>query len=173
MCARLGTFKWAWGSNVSLVSRGLSGLALCAVTFLVTVTLHGPLWADIAAKGPVIEQARGEKCVEPPGVMRRQHWEFLKHQRDDTVHGGIRGAKYSLKSCVACHASLETNSVTAAKTNFCVSCHVYTAVKIDCFECHANRPDLTNTAFLPLVHPDVGTSKLRQLARKIASGEEN
>ena len=26
--------------------------------------------------------------------MRRNHMDLLKHQRDDTVHGGIRGAKY-------------------------------------------------------------------------------
>ena len=27
-----------------------------------------------------------------------------------------------------------------AKTDFCVSCHSYAAVKIDCFECHASKP---------------------------------
>lgn len=71
--------------------------------------------------------------------MRRQHMEFLKHQRDDTVRGGIRGAKYSLKACVDCHASQKTASVTKAETNFCVSCHTYAAVKIDCFECHTSK----------------------------------
>ena len=72
--------------------------------------------------------------------MRRSHMDMLKHQRDDTVHGGIRGAKVSLKACVECHASRETRSVAAARTDFCVSCHSYAAVKIDCFECHASRP---------------------------------
>jgi hypothetical protein len=45
---------------------------------------------------PVIPPAMGERCVEPNDVMRREHMDFLMHQRDDTVHAGIRGAKYSL-----------------------------------------------------------------------------
>ena len=90
---------------------------------------------------PVIETARpGTQCVADPATMRRTHMELLKHQRDDTVHGGIRGAKASLKACVECHASRQTHSVAAAKTDFCVSCHSYAAVQIDCFECHASRP---------------------------------
>ena len=90
--------------------------------------------------GPVIEWATGGHCVEPPEVMRRFHMDYLKHQRDDTLQRGIRGAKYSLKACVECHASRTSNSVTAAPTNFCISCHSYAAVKIDCFQCHATQP---------------------------------
>ncbi len=90
---------------------------------------------------PTIERAtKGERCVEAPALMRRNHMAMLKHQRDETVFGGIRGAKYSLKECIACHASTQTGSVAKTDTNFCVSCHTYTAVKIDCFECHAPRP---------------------------------
>ena len=100
---------------------------------------------------PVIEPARGGQCVEDPAFMRRNHMTLLKHQRDDTVRGGIRGAKYSLKACIECHASQATNSVAVSQTNFCVSCHSYAAVKIDCFECHATQPQ--KTSFLPLVHP--------------------
>ena len=90
---------------------------------------------------PVIEPAKpGSQCVADPATMRRTHMDLLKHQRDDTVRGGIRGAKASLKACISCHASRETQSVAAAPTNFCVSCHSYAAVKIDCFECHTSRP---------------------------------
>ena len=88
---------------------------------------------------PVIEKAAGAQCVEPAPVMRRNHMRYLKHQRDDTVRGGIRGAKYSLKDCVDCHASQKTASVNRTETNFCVSCHSYAAVKIDCFECHTGK----------------------------------
>ena len=88
---------------------------------------------------PVIEKAAGAQCVEPAPVMRRNHMAYLKHQRDDTVRGGIRGAKYSLKDCIDCHASQKTGSVNQAETNFCVSCHSYAAVKIDCFECHTGK----------------------------------
>jgi hypothetical protein len=90
---------------------------------------------------PVIQTARpGTQCVADPAIMRRSHMEMLKHQRDDTVHGGIRGAKASLKACVECHASPATGSVAQGPADFCVSCHSYAAVKIDCFECHASRP---------------------------------
>ncbi|MDE2416785.1 MAG: hypothetical protein KGN32_03180 [Burkholderiales bacterium] len=99
---------------------------------------------------PVIEAARGGQCVEDPAFMRRNHMELLKHQRDDTMRGGVRGAKYSLKTCIECHASQATNSVAATPTNFCVSCHSYAAVKIDCFECHATQPQKASS-FHPLV----------------------
>ena len=90
---------------------------------------------------PVIERAAaGTQCVEPPETMRRSHMDLLRHQRDDTVHGGIRGAKHSLKGCVDCHASRTSNSVAKAPGDFCVACHSYAAVKIDCFECHSSKP---------------------------------
>lgn len=90
---------------------------------------------------PAIEPARaGTQCVAPPDVMRRDHPQMLKHQRDETVHRGVREARDSLQRCVGCHASAATGSVAQAKTDFCSSCHAYAAVKIDCFECHASRP---------------------------------
>jgi hypothetical protein len=89
---------------------------------------------------PAIEPATaGTQCVEPADVMRRYHMRFLEHQRDETVHGGVRGAKHSLKACIDCHASAKTASVAGAETNFCVSCHSYAAVRIDCFECHTSK----------------------------------
>jgi hypothetical protein len=32
--------------------------------------------------------------------------------------------------------------VAASDTNFCQSCHTYAAVKLDCFECHTNKPQV-------------------------------
>ena len=89
---------------------------------------------------PVIETARGGECVADRAFMRRNHMKLLMHQRDDTLRGGIRTGKYSLKACIACHSSSTSQSVTAEPSNFCQSCHIYAAVKIDCFECHANTP---------------------------------
>jgi predicted CXXCH cytochrome family protein len=101
-------------------------------------------WIGAAGGGadaPLIERAvRGERCVEDTPTMRRNHMRFLEHQRDATVHGGIRGARHSLKGCIDCHASKTSGSVAQAKTDFCVGCHSYAAVKIDCFDCHATRP---------------------------------
>ena len=111
---------------------------------IVLLMLAGAVFAaDDGARTlqPAIERAaKGEQCVADPALMRRNHMDMLKHQRDDTVHGGIRGAKYSLKECIGCHASAKTGSVAQAPTDFCVSCHRYAAVSIDCFECHSSRP---------------------------------
>jgi len=120
---------------------------------------------------PVIEAARGDKCVEDPAFMRRNHMELLKHQRDDTVRGGIRAAKYSLKACIECHASKTSGSVTVASTNFCQSCHSYAAVKIDCFECHANKPP--QTSFHPLVsHGEPGGQPLSLQLRRVVAQQQ-
>lgn len=133
------------------------------------------LWAGIAQAAdssvgrvpkPVIEIARGGQCVEDPATMRRDHMKFLNHQRDETVHGGVRGAKHSLKSCIECHASQTNQSVATTQTNFCISCHSFAAVKIDCFQCHASKPAAT-TAFHPLVHSSGTTAKLTRQVRAL------
>ena len=89
---------------------------------------------------PTIEPAQaGTQCVAPPQVMRRDHPAMLKHQRDATVHRGVRQARDSLRGCIECHASQTTGSVAQARTDFCSSCHSYAAVQIDCFECHSSK----------------------------------
>jgi len=84
---------------------------------------------------PRITIEKGEACVAPTGEMRRDHMKFLLHQRDRTVHQGLREPRFSLKECVDCHADRASGSVLGEK-GFCASCHAYAAVKIDCFECH-------------------------------------
>ncbi|MBI3445168.1 MAG: Hdr-like menaquinol oxidoreductase cytochrome c subunit [Magnetospirillum sp.] len=99
--------------------------------------------ASFAADLPTLPKAKGEACIEASATMRRDHPDMLRHQRDDTLRQGIRGAKASLKECVACHAA-ETTEGRAIPVNdpgqFCQSCHAYAAVKPDCFECHATTP---------------------------------
>ena len=87
---------------------------------------------------PQFKITKGDKCVEPTDVMREQHMEFILHQRDETVHRGIRTSKYSLQNCVSCHADPVTKRVTG-KEGFCESCHTYAAVSIDCFSCHTDK----------------------------------
>lgn len=95
---------------------------------------------------PHIERATSGPCIADPATMRRHHMEMLRHQRQRTVHLGERGAAVSLERCVACHASKSSGSVAAAQGDFCVSCHAYAAVQVDCFECHASRPAARGTA---------------------------
>lgn len=117
---------------------------------------------------PVIERAaQGTKCVADADFMRRNHMEVLRHQRDGTVRAGDRAGKFSLQACIQCHASVKTSSVTQAETNFCVSCHSYAAVKIDCFECHASQPKVQGTAFHPVVPKGPGASGAMRLASQV------
>lgn len=148
--------------HASLLQSWRLGLGLLALGYAVAAGAGESAAARLAQ--PLIEPAsKGSQCVEPVADMRRNHMDYLKHQRDDTLRGGVRGAKYSLKACIECHASTTTQSVAAAPTNFCVSCHSYAAVKIDCFECHATQA-VKSTSLLPLVHPS-GT--LAELSRKV------
>ena len=86
--------------------------------------------------------AQGAECVEPVADMRRNHMIYLDHQRDETVHQGIRGRKHSLKGCVECHAVPDAAAGGARTVRpFCAECHRYVAVRIDCFGCHTTKPE--------------------------------
>jgi predicted CXXCH cytochrome family protein len=93
---------------------------------------------------PTIPMGQGDSCVEDTDFMRRNHMSLLEHQRDETVHEGIRSKQHSLKECISCHVVNGADAVpvtVASPDHFCRSCHDYAAVKIDCFQCHAARPE--------------------------------
>ena len=93
--------------------------------------------------GPVIPKAKGEQCVEPTEVMRRSHYEFILHQRDDTVIEGIRTEQYRFTRCIDCHVQPTAAGEFPRHSDadhFCTGCHLYSSVSIDCFQCHADRP---------------------------------
>ena len=80
-------------------------------------------------------------CVEPTDEMRANHMEYILDQRDATVHEGIRTKQYSLVECINCHVSDAPDAPRyESEKHFCNSCHTYTSVSIDCFQCHADRP---------------------------------
>ena len=116
-------------------STGRIARAICLLALLLPALA---LSSDRVPK-PVIDIDKPGKCVEDTATMRREHPDILKHQRDLTVHEGIRTRQYSLKQCVECHASTKTGSVLGDK-GFCQSCHDYASVKPDCFSCHASKP---------------------------------
>ena len=109
--------------------------SVSVATLLLAAAVAGG-WA--VAAGPTLDAARAGPCVEDPKLMRRTHMEFLKHDRDDTVRRGIRTLKHSLAACVDCHASAKDNRVLGSERHFCQGCHSYAAVKVDCFDCHAD-----------------------------------
>ena len=119
---------------------GKSSITLLAI-------LVSSLWLGTVSAGETVEgTAKADKlksCVEPTEVMRRNHFEFIKHQRDLTVHQGIRGSKHSMAGCVDCHARKDAEGKPVpvnAEGQFCDSCHDYAAVHIDCFSCHSTVP---------------------------------
>ncbi len=95
---------------------------------------------------PLIPRGKGTSCVLPTDFMRANHMWVIRDQRDQTMRRGIRTKQFSLKGCIACHAvpGPDKQPVSfASPKHFCRSCHEYTAVKIDCFQCHASRPEST------------------------------
>jgi len=126
---------------------------------LLFVLLVLPLAAgaqDGRVPGPVIPQGKGTQCVADTSYMRRYHMMELKHQRDETVHRGIRTKRFSLKECVACHATTGSDGRPVpinAPGQFCDSCHEYAAVTIDCFQCHATKPEAGRSAGEPASQP--------------------
>ena len=122
--------------------RGLIGHMGTALAALALLTVAGGARAEVPL--PKIPPAKGEKCVEPTDVMRRDHMKFLLHQRDETLRRGIRTKKYSLKECLSCHVTAEPGQplpTADSPDHFCSSCHRYAAVRIDCFGCHRDRPE--------------------------------
>ena len=110
-----------------------------AATFALALVAGLSLASDRVPKPEIVVEKPGQ-CVEPTDVMRRDHMKFLLHQRDRTMREGIRTPKYSLAACVECHASMKTGSVLG-QGGFCQDCHRYASVKLDCFECHAAKPE--------------------------------
>ncbi len=108
-----------------------------------------PIMADNLL--PVIPEAQDrfsetQGCVEPTQDMRVNHMEYILHQRDETVHEGIRDKQHSLVECINCHVSDAPDAPrVSSEKHFCSSCHIYAAVSIDCFQCHADRPVKTSS----------------------------
>ena len=99
-----------------------------------------PMLSNAGELGPVPPKAKMKasdktECVEPIGVMRRDHMEFLLHKRDLTMREGVRTKQHSLTECIACHVTPNDKGEYARigdDKHFCSSCHNYAAVNIDC-----------------------------------------
>ena len=87
--------------------------------------------------------AKLKQCVRPKEFMRRNHFELIKHQRDVTVHQGVRATTDSLSACIACHVQYDSKNQPVpvnAEGQFCNRCHDWVAVEPDCFGCHSTVP---------------------------------
>ena len=137
-------------------------LITASLAALLALPLGGVADTPLPQLPPAKEKANPETlCVEPVEDMRKNHMEYILHQRDDTMRRGIRTSKHSLKECIDCHnppgADGKVLSVKS-RDHFCSSCHHYAAVKIDCFTCHTDKPAGTTYR-----SPSVKSNELRQL----------
>lgn len=119
---------------------------LLLITIIFCIIGISIVFADSSANIPPPKQKYSEEtvCVEPVEIMRKNHFEFMLEHRDDTVIDGIRTKKHSLNECIDCHITANAQGEFARyaeDTHFCASCHQYAAVNIDCFQCHADRPE--------------------------------
>ncbi len=121
----------------SLISIGLAG-----ALFVSAAQAAGDSYVVAESKA-----ARLESCVEPTEFMRRNHMEVIKHQRDETVHNGIRSTKHSLAGCIDCHVGTGPDRLPVpvdSDGQFCSACHAFAAVRLNCFDCHATVPAYTD-----------------------------
>jgi len=141
---------------------------LIGFTLLSTSTLVGTAQAETPF--PTIHEPSDEslKCIHPEDEMRRNHMEYILHQRDITMRDGIRTEEDSLAKCINCHVEPNDQGEIAdidSRDHFCNGCHQYAAVQIDCFQCHADRPQ-------KFIKRSSHTSSLRkQLQQTLAAHE--
>ena len=112
------------------------------ILLLLILLLATPVIADVP-KFSIPDAIKGEQCVEETQFMRKNHMELLMHQRDETMHKGIRTKKHSLKECFTCHVVKDKDNkpvTVSSPKHFCRECHDYAAVQIDCFQCHISVP---------------------------------
>ncbi|MDH4061088.1 MAG: hypothetical protein OEU94_09785 [Aquincola sp.] len=124
-------------------------VAVLSVTLALVATAVSAVAAGLA---PVLPRAAaGTQCLAEPAIMRREHMRMIEHVQD--ADGHIRGAKHSLKRCIECHASTTSSSVARDPGDFCVACHSYAAVKIECFDCHNGRAKARESSATPAAAP--------------------
>jgi [DsrC]-trisulfide reductase subunit J len=123
-----------------MTKSGLPALLALAILWMPALARAGDSLLPVVPEAQRrVSEAQG--CVEPTEDMRRNHMKYILHQRDETVHEGIRTKQFSLEQCIDCHVSSAPDAPrVSSEQHFCNSCHTYAAVNIDCFECHADRP---------------------------------
>ncbi|MCU7836327.1 MAG: hypothetical protein KZQ83_13880 [gamma proteobacterium symbiont of Taylorina sp.] len=121
---------------------------LVGVAFIATSSIVNAGQSELGPR-VTIPESSGDKCILPASEMRRRHPDLLKHDRIQTLREGLRAnadgsmLDGSLKQCVNCHAIKSDDKYVRIDNNehFCVSCHKYAAVSIDCFQCHRDIPE--------------------------------
>lgn len=131
--------------------------------------------ADLPEGSQVIpgsKVAELENCVRKTDFMRRNHMELIEHQRDRTVHRGIRATTDSLAGCIDCHVGYDQQGQPVSvyeDGQFCKNCHEFAAVELDCFGCHAAVPTHPGTETRDRTPPTAGI-ETPDVTRKVEQG---
>jgi len=118
--------------------------AVLVSALLVGITAIAPVSAESGALAPRPPKGKGEKCIADTAFMRRNHMQMLLRHRTEAVRSGVHTPQHGLDDCITCHAVAGSDGKPVSfesPQHFCRTCHNYAAVSIDCFECHASRPD--------------------------------
>lgn len=145
-----------------LMHKSLLLVAGSALLALSTAVFADGDKADFLPKVPE-PQDESVECVQPEDEMKKNHMNYILHQRDKTMREGIRTKTYSLKECINCHVPHNSEARFGDDKHFCSSCHNFAGVTIDCFQCHADRPSSDNKQSL-------NTSSLPHYADNTATG---
>ena len=117
-----------------------AGLTLaCGVVLLLSTAAYSESAVTSGSKA-----AGMNSCVAPTAEMRRNHMDYLKHDRDSVVRKGVRDVNNSLADCIECHAEKDGQGgyhPVNAEGQFCSTCHAYLAVSLTCFQCHSKTPE--------------------------------
>lgn len=104
---------------------------------------HSDLHVELGDEAKSIQES-GETHHKSLSVIRKMHPEILNHKRDKTSRQGVRTKENSLKGCVHCHSSKDTETGQYYPINtqdqFCATCHQKVSVSVDCFGCHRTTP---------------------------------
>ena len=136
----------------TMVLRRMLGVLLAAMLALPLAAFgdgDALPFSKLSIAEPQRQFSATQECVEPEDEMRRNHMEYILHQRDETMHRGIRTRQYALEECINCHATKDDNTGDFIRVedsrHFCASCHTYASVSIDCFQCHSDIPVRSST----------------------------
>lgn len=131
--------------NLKTLFQPIRGVLLLAVLLQPLLSLADDIlpFSELKIPEPSAHFSATQECVEPEDEMKRNHMEYILHQRDKTMHEGVRTRQHSLEECINCHATKDDSGAyirVEDKRHFCAACHTYAAVKIDCFQCHSDVP---------------------------------
>lgn len=119
---------------------------------------------DVNLSTPAIEALApaDQQCIESAEFMRANHMQLLNEWRTEVVRNGkteyinSQGKAFNMSlqdTCLSCHSTDAEKVANTGMSNpaakngmsnptanvspeFCASCHVYTAVKPNCWSCH-------------------------------------